>query len=143
MAENLNEAATAPERVVVIGAGDPHNGYGPNRYRRLVLAGEPIALFGNREERRDQVSVLDVAELAVWMLERRTRGAFNATTGTFALFRDLAEMTIGFCDQAIEIENLPRSGPMPHDGYRPFDPSEVQRLFPGFCIHRAGGGLEI
>jgi UDP-glucose 4-epimerase len=128
---------------LIYGAGDPHNGYGPNRYRRLVLAGENIALFGNGEERRDHVSVLDVAELAVRMLERRTQGALNATTGTVASFRDLAEMTIGFSDQAIEIENLPRSGPMPHNGYRPFDPAEVNRLFPDFVFTELATGLRV
>ncbi|MDA0786266.1 MAG: NAD(P)-dependent oxidoreductase [Proteobacteria bacterium] len=126
---------------LIYGAGDPHNGYGPNRFRRLVLAGDDIVLFGNGEERRDHVSVLDVAELAVRMLERRTRGALNATTGTVASFRELAEMTIGFSDEVIAIENLSRSGPMPHNGYRPFDPSEVLRLFPDFAFTELEAGL--
>jgi len=149
--ETMFEAALAesnPDTVfgslrptLIYGAGDPHNGYGPNRYRRLVLAGENIALFGNGEERRDHVSVLDVAELAVRMLERRTQGALNATTGVVASFRDLAEMTIGFGDQSIDIENLSRSGPMPHNGYRPFDPSEVTRLFPDFEFTELEAGL--
>jgi hypothetical protein len=26
--------------------GDPHNGYGPNRFRRLAAAGQEIVLFG-------------------------------------------------------------------------------------------------
>jgi len=126
---------------LIYGAGDPHNGYGPNRFRRLVLAGDKIALFGNGEERRDHVSVLDVAELAVRMIERRTAGTLNATTGRVASFQELAEMTIGFSDQAIEIENLPRSGPMPHNGYRPFDPTEVRRLFPDFEFTELEAGL--
>lgn len=141
-------AETSPDTVfaslrptLIYGAADPHNGYGPNRFRRLALAGETIALFGNGEERRDHVSVLDVAELAVRMLAHRTRGALNATTGRVASFLELAEMAIGFSGQAIEIENLPRSGPMPHNGYRPFDPSEVQRLFPDFAFADLEEGL--
>jgi UDP-glucose 4-epimerase len=142
VAETSPDTAFATLRpTLVYGADDPHNGYGPNRYRHLVLADENIALFGNGEERRDHVSVLDVAELAVRMLERRTRGALNATTGTVASFRELAEMTIGFSYQSIEIENLSRSGPMPHDGYRPFDPSEVLRLFPDFAFTELETGL--
>src|SRR6185437_13700434 len=31
---------------LVYGASDPHNGYGPNRFRRLANKGEPILLFG-------------------------------------------------------------------------------------------------
>ena len=142
LAESNPDTVFASLRPTLIyGAGDPHNGYGPNRYRRLVLAGENIVLFGNGEERRDHVSVLDVAGLAVRMLERRTRGALNATTGVVASFRNLAEMTIGFADQSIEIENLSRSGPMPHNGYRPFDPSEVKRLFPDFAFTELEAGL--
>jgi UDP-glucose 4-epimerase len=126
---------------LIYGAGDPHNGYGPNRFRRLVQAGEKIALFGNGEERRDHVCVDDVAELAVRMVERRTRGALNATTGWVASFLELAETTIGFGDKDIEIERLPRSGPMPHNGYRPFDPAEVHRLFPDFAFTELEAGL--
>jgi nucleoside-diphosphate-sugar epimerase len=37
--------------------GDPHNGYGPNRFRRLAAGGEEIVLFGEGEERRDHVQV--------------------------------------------------------------------------------------
>ena len=142
LAESSPETVFASLRPTLIyGADDPHNGYGPNRYRRLVQAGDPIALFGNGEERRDHVSVLDVAELAVRMMEHRTRGALNATTGHVASFLELAEMTIGFGDAEIAIENLPRSGPMPHNGYRPFDPSEVERLFPDFAFAELEEGL--
>ena len=128
--ENTPFGALRP--TLIYGAADPHNGYGPNRFRRLVQEGKPISLFGNGEERRDHVSVRDVAELALRMIEHRTVGALNATTGRVASFRDLAEMTIGFSENDIEIENLPRSGPMPHNGYRPFDNAEVARLFPDF-----------
>lgn len=126
---------------LIYGAADPHNGYGPNRFRRLVQAGEKIPLFGNGEERRDHVCIDDVAELAVRMLERRTTGALNAATGRVASFLELAEMTIGFGDTNIGIGRLPRSGPMPHNGYRPFDPAEVHRLFPDFEFTDLEAGL--
>jgi UDP-glucose 4-epimerase len=126
---------------LIYGARDPHNGYGPNRFRRLVIKGEPISVFGNGEERRDHVCVNDVAELAVRLLEHRTVGALNATTGRVASFLELAEMTIGFSDKQIDIERLPRSGAMPHGGYRPFDPSEVKRIFPDFQFTPLEDGL--
>ena len=126
---------------LIYGADDPHNGYGPNRFRRQVLAGDPVPLFGNGEERRDHVSVLDVAALALCMVEWRTRGAVNAATGRVASFRELAEMTFGFAGRPAEIENLPRSGPMPHNGYRPFDAGGVGRLFPDFAFTDLESGL--
>ena len=46
---------------LIYGLEDPHNGYGPNRFRRLAAKGEDIVLFGEGEERRDHVFVEDVA----------------------------------------------------------------------------------
>jgi UDP-glucose 4-epimerase len=140
--ETLGDIPFAVLRPTLIyGANDPHNGYGPNRFRRSVLNGSPIPLFGNGEERRDHISVLDVAELAIRMTEHRTKGVLNAATGRVASFLELAEMTIGFSGRDIGIQHLPRSGPLPHDGYRPFDPSEVIRLFPDFEFTDLEAGL--
>jgi hypothetical protein len=61
---------------LVYGLDDPHNGYGPNRFRRLAAAGEGIVLFGEGEERRDHVAVEDLAEL-VWSRVRRLIGMAN------------------------------------------------------------------
>ena len=53
---------------LIYGAGDPHSGYGPNRFRRQAAKGEPILIFGEGEEKRDHVAVEDVARLAVLIL---------------------------------------------------------------------------
>ena len=45
------------------GIDDPHNGYGPNRFRRLAADGKDLVLFGEGEEQRDHVAVADIAEL--------------------------------------------------------------------------------
>ncbi|MBL6599319.1 MAG: NAD(P)-dependent oxidoreductase, partial [Alphaproteobacteria bacterium] len=76
---------------LVYGAADPHDGYGPNRFRRLAEAGEEIVLFGEGEERRDHVDVADVAELAARLVMHKSAGVLNAATGTVTSFRDLAE----------------------------------------------------
>src|SRR5258708_20458707 len=59
----LNATVKAPLAVVrstlIYGEGDPHNGYGPNRFRRLAAAGQEIVLFGEGEERRDHVLIDD------------------------------------------------------------------------------------
>ena len=75
---------------LIYGAGDPHNGYGPNRFRRQAAKGEPITLFGEGEEKRDHVAVEDVARLAVRMLMHRSTGVLNAVTGSSTSFRDIA-----------------------------------------------------
>jgi UDP-glucose 4-epimerase len=80
---------------LIYGADDPHNGYGPNRFRRLAQAGEDIVLFGEGEERRDHVDVLDVADLASRLVLHRSAGILNAATGTVTSFREIAELVIG------------------------------------------------
>lgn len=126
---------------LIYGANDPHNGYGPNRFRRMVKAGETIKLFGHGEEQRDHISVLDVAELAIRMLEHRTIGVLNAATGRVASFMELANLTNSFSAAPVLIENLPRPGPMPHNGYRAFDPSGVKTTFPDFTFTALEDGL--
>jgi nucleoside-diphosphate-sugar epimerase len=139
---SLGETPFATLRPTLIyGARDPHNGYGPNRFRRLVKKGEPIELFGKGEERRDHVSVRDVAELAMLMCEHKTVGAVNAVTGDVASFMDLAQMTVGWGAKPVPIKSLPRSSPMPHGGYRPFDSSGVLALFPTFRFTTIEDGL--
>ncbi len=56
------------------GAGDPHNGYGPNRFRRLANRGETIVLFGEGEVRRDHVAVDDIAEIVRCVFLRASLG---------------------------------------------------------------------
>ena len=49
-----NELPSVPLAFVrptlIFGPGDPHNGYGPNRFMRLAQAGKEIVLFGEGEE---------------------------------------------------------------------------------------------
>jgi len=117
---------------LIYGAADPHNGYGPNRFRRLAAEGRPIVLFGEGEERRDHVLVDDVAELAVRIVSHGSRGVLNAATGAVISFREAAELVVSAFPRAVPIEGSPRSGPMPHGGYRPFDPAATLAAFPDF-----------
>ncbi len=117
---------------LVYGFDDPHNGYGPNRFRRLAAAGKEIVLFGEGEERRDHVDVADVAELVRLITVYRSTGIANAVSGEVVSFRDLAEFAAAAFLPEVVIKGSPRTGPMPHDGYRPFDNSAVLKAFPGF-----------
>lgn len=117
---------------LVHGLDDPHNGYGPNRFRRLAAAGQEIVLFGEGEERRDHVAVEDIAELALRVALHRSSGPVNATAGEVVSFRTLAEFCAARFPTRVAIKGSPRSGPMPHNGYRPFAPSAALTAFPGF-----------
>lgn len=119
---------------LIYGAGDPHNGYGPNRFRQLAAKGEPIVLFGKGEERRDHVLIDDVAELAARVIYRRSTGALNVATGVATSFRDIAEAVAGLSGRTVSIKETPRSGPMPHNGYRAFDIAACRAAFPDFSF---------
>lgn len=127
---------------LVYGAGDPHNGYGPNRFRRLAQAGEAITLFGEGEERRDHVDVADVAELGARLVMHRSTGALNAATGSVISFMDIARKMADLADGDIEIVTTERQGAMPHGGYRPFDPAAALAAFPGFAFTPTVAGFE-
>lgn len=121
---------------LLYGAADPHNGYGPNRFRRLAAEGKEIVLFGEGEERRDHVYIGDVAELVARVLYHRSTGVLNIATGKVHSFREIAERF------SSKVKGTPRSGPMPHNGYRPFDAAGVRKAFPDFRFTPLDEGLK-
>jgi UDP-glucose 4-epimerase len=141
----LGDVAKCPYAILrptlIYGVDDPHNGYGPNRFRRLARAGKEIVLFGEGEERRDHVLVDDVAELLRLILVHRSSGVLNAATGAVASFRQIAETVVGLFDRPVAIKGSPRQGAMPHNGYRPFDPAGTARAFPQFRYTALADGL--
>jgi len=126
---------------LVYGLDDPHNGYGPNRFRRLAAQGKDIVLFGEGEERRDHVDVEDLATLVTLIIKNRTTGIANAVSGHVVSFRELAEFAASEFTPRAAVKGSPRSAPMPHDGYRPFEPSAALKAFPGFRFKSWREGL--
>ena len=141
----IRSALKAPLAVLrpslLYGAGDPHNGYGPNRFRRLAAQGQEIVLFGEGEERRDHVFIDDVAELVARVLFRRSQGTLNVATGVVYSFRAIAEKVVALSGRSVAIRGTPRSAPMPHDGYRPFDITDCKKAFPDFGYTSLEEGL--
>ena len=132
----FREAIVAPLAILrptlLYGAEDPHNGYGPNRFRRSAAAGEDIALFGGGEERRDHVLIDDLAEVVARVLARRSTGVLNVAAGRVHSFRAIAEMVARASSREVALKETPRMGPMPHKGYRPFDIAAMRTAFPDF-----------
>jgi UDP-glucose 4-epimerase len=124
---------------LLYGARDPHNGYGPNRFRRLAAKGEPITLFGEGEEQRDHVFVDDVARLVALVLAHRSRGELNVATGRSGSFREIAELAVKLSGKPVEIRGTPRQNPITH---RHFDVAECLKAFPQFRYTPLGEGLE-
>jgi nucleoside-diphosphate-sugar epimerase len=126
---------------LLYGPADPHNGYGPNRFRRLAAEGKEIALFGEGEERRDHVLIDDVAEIAWRVLVRRSAGILNIATGTVRSFREIAAKVVALSGKPVPIRGTLRQGRMPHNGYRPFDPKATHAAFPDFRYTLLDEGL--
>jgi nucleoside-diphosphate-sugar epimerase len=126
---------------LLYGAGDTHNGYGPNRFLRTALAEHKITLFGSGEEKRDHVYIKDVNRLIGLCLYHRTVGALNVATGTSTSFFEVAK-TIArlFPRDEITIECQPRAAPVTH---RHFDVTAMLKAFPSFhCTPLLDGLLE-
>ena len=126
---------------LVYGLKDPHNGYGPNRFSRLAASGQDIVLFGDGEERRDHVDVEDVAELVRLIAVHGSSGVVNAVSGELASFRELAEFAAAEFTPHVAVKSSPRSGPMPHNGYRPLSNQTALLSFPGFHFKSWREGL--
>lgn len=128
---------------LIYGAGDPHNGYGPNQFRRKANNGEPIVLFGEGEDRRDHVLVADVAEVVARVLLLRSVGDLNVATGKTIDFRTIAEKVVALSGKSVKISGNPRTVPIPHNGYRPFDISACKKAFPDFAYTELDEGLAL
>ena len=123
---------TALRPTLIYGAADPHNGYGPNRFRRQAAKGQPITLFGEGEEKRDHVAIEDVAALASLVLAHRSAGVLNVATGVSTSFHDIAQMTAALFSNKVAVERMPRQGPRPHLKHRFFDIADCIKAFSDF-----------
>jgi nucleoside-diphosphate-sugar epimerase len=128
---------------LVYGLSDPHNGYGPNKFRRLAAKGESIILYGEGEELRDHVDVQDVATLICNIIFFRSSGIVNAVSGEVVSFRNLAEFVASEFSPQVLVKGSLRVGEMPHGGYRAFDNSTLLSAFPGFKFKSWRDGLSL
>jgi nucleoside-diphosphate-sugar epimerase len=137
----LRASVAAPLTILrpslLYGAGDPHNGYGPNRFRRLAMRGEAITLFGEGEERRDHVFIEDLATIVALVLAHRSAGVLNIATGRSVSFREVAEAVAAQFSERVAVRGSPRQTPVTH---RHFDVSALLSAFPTFqCTPLAEG----
>jgi UDP-glucose 4-epimerase len=123
---------------LIYGAKDPHNGYGPNRFRRLAAKGEAITLFGEGEEMRDHVLVEDVADVTRLALLHRSKGSLNVATGQSTSFRKVAEEAVVLAGGKSDVRGTPRQNPITH---RHFDITDSLTAFPQFHYVPLSEGL--
>lgn len=108
---------------------DTHDAYGPNRFRRMAEQEGRIVLFGDGEDRRDHITVNDVAAIVYRCLLRRSEGILNVATGHSMSFLEVAQTVAACYDPPPRIESIPRKIPLTH---RHFDIQRLQTAFPDF-----------
>ena len=128
---------------LIYGNGDPHNGYGPNRFYRNAINNEEINIFGKGEERRDHINIDDVAEIICFSILRKSIGLLNIASGQILSFVDIAKHIIHTTKSKSNINYLPRVGVMPHNGFRPFDVSLINKNFPEINVKEILKGIDI
>ena len=120
---------------LVYGLKDPHNGYGPNSFVRLINSGEIITLHGRGEELRDHIAVEDVAEIVTRVILENVHGVINAVTGRVVSFEKIAKYVAANFNMESKIAYKQRKGQMPHNGYRAFDNSYLYKVFPDLKLN--------
>ena len=127
---------------LVYGPKDPHNGYGPNTFRRLIINNEDIRLFGKGEELRDHVCVNDIAKMVTKIISKSSFGIFNAVSGNVMTFYEIANYLKVLYKSEIKINISKRTGPMPHLGKRTFKKSKAEKIFSNFKFKSIKKGLK-
>jgi nucleoside-diphosphate-sugar epimerase len=139
--EAMGEVFCALRPTLVYGAGDPHSGYGPNRFRREAQAGGPVRIFGEGEERRDHVWIGDVARLGARLIAEARPGAFNAATGRSVDFASVARKVAALAG-GVRVESIPRpAGYKAHLLHRHFDVATSFKTYPDFRFADLDEGL--
>jgi UDP-glucose 4-epimerase len=138
----VKQSVKAPVAVLrptlIYGAGDTHNSYGPNRFRRMAQDGK-ITLFGGGEETRDHIFIDDVVAMIYSTILHRSAGTLNVATGKSVSFGDLARMiAVMSPGKAVEVAGTPRQNPVTH---RAFDITAIHHAFPHFRFTPLDQGL--
>ena len=127
---------------LIYGKNDPHNGYGPNSFNRKIRNNEDVILFGKGEEIRDHIHIEDVANLALKMIQKKSYGSLNAVTGDGITFYEIATLLKDYYNSKSKIIETKRTSPMPHNGYRQFENSNIFKAFPDVKIRKFIDGIK-
>jgi len=136
----INKKLCIIRPTLVYGKNDPHNGYGPNQFCKLMKKNKDINIFGKGEELRDHIYISDLSKLIYQCLINNYVGVINAVTGTAVSFYEIAKFFKNK-NNKIKIINIPRTQKMPHNGFRLFDNKKIKKLFYNFHFTKIKVGL--
>jgi hypothetical protein len=72
----------------------------------------------------------------------RASGIINGVSGKVYSFLNIAQVTNEITNNKKTIFNTKRVGPMPHNGYRPFDNSLIKKKFKKIKITKIEKGIK-
>jgi UDP-glucose 4-epimerase len=113
---------------LIYGPGDTSKSYGPAGFAHA----ETVTLWGEGDEKREFVFVLDVVEIVVRLVSSTYTGPLNIATGQSRTFREVAEIA------GAKILTKPRSKPKVDHG---FDNRRLTSLFPDFRFRTLEEGM--
>jgi nucleoside-diphosphate-sugar epimerase len=135
-------AAKIPLAIVrptgVYGADDTHNSYGPNRFITQILADRKVSIFGEGEDVRDHVYVVDIAEAIVGLAASDATGLFNVASGESRTFGSIVDQLQELSPVDFEVVKLPKSGGASR---RDFDVSRLREALPDLSLTPFEEGL--
>ena len=125
---------------LIYGAGDSHNSYGPNRFRRQAGIEQKINLGGEGEETRDHVYVEDLVSIIELLVTHKSEGIVNIATGQSHSFMGVAKQVSSLFDVPVEICTSKRQSAITH---RQFEIDCIKNAFPDFSFTDFASGSKL
>ncbi|RDV03150.1 NAD-dependent epimerase/dehydratase family protein [Undibacter mobilis] len=125
--------------VMVLGADDPHNAYGPNRFVRDALAGGLVTLFGEGDDVRDYVSAEDFAAVVGAVVACAGHGTLNVASGEPLPARRAAEICFAALGLPVRMQSVPRSQPA---SARIYDTALRRKMLPHVFVKPAAAAIQ-
>ena len=114
---------------LIFDSKDPHNGYGPNQFIRLVLKNKKLILFGKGEERRDHIHIESVIKVLSYAFFKKKIGTYNIASGKIFSFFFIAKKIEKIFQRKRIIKFKKRNGPLHHLGLRQFNVNKIKKNF--------------
>jgi len=140
--DKFNKILCILRPTLIYGIGDTHNGYGPNRFVNLALKNKKISIFGNGEEKRDHIFIEDLVNIIFKCIEKEALGVLNLASGKVYSFKKIAQEVINLTNSDSKIKKIKRNGPMPHNGYRPFNTNLLKKYFKEIKLSSLNVGIK-
>ena len=126
---------------LIYGAADPHNGYGPNRFRRQTKKANRFKSLAKEKSNGTMFWLMMSLESRPWPRPIKVKGRLNVVTGVSTSFKDIAEIVAKQFKGTVVSQ--PRPGPRPHLVHRFFDVTNTCKAFPTFQFTPLQQGLDL